>query len=333
MKRKVILKKWQLTRWRGRDELADLTAENFFSIGKRSFYKNRMIRKVLLPKGVSVLKAEAFSGCVNLESVVLPTERAIGVSRGTFHNCTSLNELQNADMISSIGDYAFENCRVLSDYGGGKNLCRIGKYAFRNCEAIEAVTLPFSMRMLGKGAFLGCTRLENVMMQDGFSMLSKDVFRGCTSLKQVTFCNTLKEIPNGAFCSCRSLEGITVPSQVKRIGSRAFFGCAGLQTVTVEQGVRSIGAFAFAKNNCLESVYIPRSVKKIGFGAFGLGRRDAKIKLLVDTEYMKKRLDRQLRACMSAGSAEVVVIGKSIDERKRERRRATVEQTPAHLLD
>ena len=55
--------------------------------------------------------------------------------------------------------------------------------------------------------------------------------------------------------------------------------------------------------------------------------------MYVDNEYMCRRLRLRLFLCGSVGRVQVVQIGKTIDERKRERRRSTIEQTPVHLIN
>ena len=104
-----------------------------------------------------------------------------------------------------------------------------------------------------------------------------------------------------------------------------------------ELGLTRIGRGAFRDTPSLTDVYLPHSVKRMGFGAFGFGRlkgtKREKVKLHVDTEYMLRRAKRLLFFCGSYGRVEVILDGKTIEERKRERRRSTLEKTPAHLTD
>ena len=101
----------------------------------------------------------------------------------------------------------------------------------------------------------------------------------------------------------------------------------------MENGLEKIGSRAFADCGRLETVRVPNTLKKIGLGAFGFGKTEEKVTLLVETEYMKKRLQSKLRMALCAGRVQIIVTGKSIEERKRERRRARLEQTPMHILD
>jgi hypothetical protein len=99
----------------------------------------------------------------------------------------------------------------------------------------------------------------------------------------------------------------------------------------MELGVSAVGAFALANNENLESVTVPHSLSKLGFGAFGLGRREKKTVIYVDNEYMCRRMKRLLFWCGSAGRAIVCMQGKTIEERKRERRRTSLDQKAEHI--
>ena len=139
----------------------------------------------------------------------------------------------------------------------------------------------------------------------------------------------------GAFRDCVALTEVDIPSAVRTVGKRAFADCTRLEAVRAESGLERIGAFAFAGCDRLKSITVPNTLKHIGIGAFGFGRVDAedRITLLVESEYMKRRLCTKLRLALCSSRVEIVVTGKSIEERRRERRRAQLEQKPAHLFD
>lgn len=335
MKNKFTVKKWQLTKWRAREECADLSEIPFVALGNRVFYKSRVVEEAILPANASAVKNEAFADCKRLKSVVLPRENSVGLSSRVFRGCSRLREIENFEMVSSVGEGAFDGCANLPNLVFGRDLRRIGAFAFRGCASMTEVVLPSSINTVGAGAFSGCTELERVEMEHGFLALSKGMFRDCISLKNVEFSNTLCEIPASMFQNCSALESMTIPSQITKIGASAFRGCARMETVNIELGTVKIGARAFADAPRLREVYAPHTLKKLGLGAFGFGfvPDDKKILIYVENEYMKKRLTARLRLCLSFGRAKVVVIGKSIEERKRERRRSTLEQKPTHLFE
>ena len=333
MKEIVKIKKWQLLRYRSAAIHADLTASDFVTVGKRAFFKSRA-ESLTLPGGTSAIKAEAFLGCDRLKTVTLPVGNNVGLSFGVFRGCSRLQTLENSDMLAAIGESAFENCMILREITLGNSLHRIGDHAFRSCRSLTSVELPFGLEKIGEGAFRDCTELETVEA-DALRVASKDLFRGCISLKAAPIPTSWEEICNGTFRDCTSFSAVHIPGRIRRIGARAFQGCTRLSELTVELGVEELGAFAFADVPALREVLIPHSIKKLGWGAFGLGKRknEEKIRLLVENDYMARRLKRMLFLCGSSGCATVSVIGKTIEERKRERRRSNLNSEPVHLVD
>ena len=328
----IKIKKWQLLRVKKQDQDLDLTGEEFVTVGKKAFRGGKQ-ESVTLPEGISAVKSEAFAGCTRLKKIVLSGSNYIGLSYAVFRNCDRLDEVENSDKISVIGASAFENCSMLKAIELGQELRRIGEYAFRHCHSIKHISIPSCASVIGKGAFRDCTELETVEADARLRAYSADMFRGCLSLKAVDLPTSLTVLPSGVFRDCTSFCNMTVPPQIRLIGNHAFRGCTRLESVTLERGVEKIGAHAFDDTPRLAEVAVPNSLKKLGFGAFGLGKREDKIKIYVENEYMEKRMKRLLFLCGSSNCTEVLVSGKSIEERKRERRRSSLDAAPAHLLD
>jgi hypothetical protein len=332
MKETVKIKKWQLTRYTSAKEVVDLTDQSFVSVGKRAFWKRGRMEELRLPMGTSAIKTEAFRGCKRLKKLILSGDCNVGVASGAFQNCKRLASIDHFNSIVSIGKHAFSGCRSLREIELGDDVRTVGESAFRNCTSLEALSLPHSVQTVGKAAFRGCTELARVEIHS--PAVGVEMFRGDISLCEIEFSPLITEIPRGCFAECSALSSIEIPSTVKKLNCGAFWDCARLETVELGLGVTSVGAFAFAKNSRLTRVVLPHSVKRLGFGVFGLGKnKEQKIEIAVDSEYMLKRIKRQLFLCGSAGRATVTFEGKTIEQRKRERRRSTLEQTPTHLIN
>lgn len=331
MKKGALIRKFQLLKYRERADHVDLTEENVVAIGEKAFSRNKKIESVLLPTELSTVKAQAFAHCKHLKEITLPEARGIGISTGVFQNCRRLKKIENAQMITAIGNQAFKDCYFLEKTDFGPNLRRIGEHAFQNCCSLKELTLCASVETVGKRAFMGCTELEEVTLEEGFSALSKGMLRDCISLRRVDLPTSVAQIPTSTYQNCSAITSLTVPMNVKTIGSSAFRGCTRLEECEIELGCTRIGALCFAEDPVLKAVHVPHSVKYLGFGAFGLKKREEKIIIHVDNEYMLRRMRRQVLLCGSFLAARVVMIGKTIEERKRERRRATVEQKATHI--
>ena len=334
MKKEILkIKKWQLTRYRGAAIHADLSASDFVAVGKRAFRASRA-ESILLPGGTSAIKAEAFLDCDRLKTVTLPEGNNVGLSCGVFRGCKRLGRVENSAKLSAIGESAFADCMMLGEIELGRDLHRIGKNAFRSCRSLRSVELPFGIDSIGEGAFRDCTELQTVQA-DSLRVASRELFRGCISLTEAPIPTAWSELPDGIYRDCSALTSVSLPQSITRVGSHAFEGCTRLEELTLSLGIERIGAFAFADLPLLREVFIPHSLKSLGFGAFGTGKRseEDRIRLLVENEYMARRLKRMLLLCGSLGCTMVSVIGKTIEERKRERRRSSLNSDPVHLVD
>ena len=330
------IKNWQLLKVRGAEGRVVLPSGDFVAIGKHAFAGNHTpyIESIEIPEGISVIKAQAFLDNKNLRTVILPAVGNIGLSQGVFAGCERLREVANSDYINSIGAYAFADCTSLQRFDFGKDLHRIGERALENCLSLTSVTLPSGLREVGKGAFSGCRELAFYNVDDSLSALSEELFRDCVSLREAVIPAAVTVIPKSSFKGCISLREVNIPSNVQEIEARAFKNCRKLHTVRMDLGIKEIGSHAFDKTPALREVYIPHSLKKLGYGAFGTGKKKdgEKITVCVENEYMVRRMKQLLFWCGSAKCTTVKLIGKSIEERKRERRRANVDAKGTHLI-
>lgn len=89
---------------------------------------------------VTSIGANAFSGCNQLKSVILP------------------------DSVTSIGDGAFSYCRSLTSIVLPNRLAHIGSYAFRECSGLASVVMPDSMTNIDQGAFFACGQLRDIYL-------------------------------------------------------------------------------------------------------------------------------------------------------------------------
>ncbi len=327
------IKKFQLLRWREKRAVADLSGEDFITIGKASFAHHARLEGVVLPASLTAVKASAFKKCRRLKSVMLLGDGNVGISDEAFSECIRLSELTPFGRVFSIGRRAFYRCQKLPSPTLGSDLRKIGEEAFRGCVSIERVTLPAELREVGRGAFADCTELAELNMEEGFSRLSPRAFSNCISLRDIQFSENIVTVPAKCFQNCSALTELHLPCGVQTVGRAAFCGCTSLERVEAEHGLTHVGARAFSDIPQLQSISLPSTVKRLGFAAFGLGKCEVKAVMYVENEYMCRRMRRQLFLCGSSGRVRVVLSGMTIEERKRSRRRATLEQTPVHIFD
>ena len=253
------------------------------------------IVKVILEEGITTVCQNAFSKCINLEKVIMPsTVTLVGYSissgngivfdKGAFTDC---EKLTSAGPVGSGCDYEF----AWTD--------EIPAGAFAVMTALEKITLPETISIIDfqafykstanikcagplgsgadleyawkssfpEGAFWGFTGLKTIVFPENISAIAANTFLGCSGLTELTLPDTITSIGHGAFSGCAGLTKITLPKNLELIGDWAFNGCSSLKTLELPETLKRIGDTAFS-GSALESISIPKNVTAIGSSAF-----------------------------------------------------------------
>ena len=151
------------------------------SILNKAFKNNTSITSVTLPDTINSIVDNAFSGCVNLETVIAPKVKDISYT--AFNGCTSLTTVVAPE------------------------LTEIFKSAFWGCTSLQTIDTS-KVTFMDEGAFQDCTSLESINLssliegQVGNGHLSANLFWGCTSLSKVTIPASITNIDSKAFLDC-----------------------------------------------------------------------------------------------------------------------------------
>ena len=114
--------------------------ENVKIIGSYSFAGTDKLETIYVPKNVTEIEDNAFSGCVNLTTVNF----AEGISLG------------------GIGGWAFQGCVNLSSIEIPEGVDWIGEYTFSGCESLKSIRIPTTVTEILPNAFEECYSLEVV---------------------------------------------------------------------------------------------------------------------------------------------------------------------------
>lgn len=215
---------------------------------------------------------------------------------------TTLQSIEFADTITSIGTNAFNGCVKLANVNNADNIQSIGANAFMGCSELTSANFP-KVHQVGDGVFKNCSSLQTVSFNT-LTIVSKDMFYSCdirvidrsnfvlvSSIQENAFYNNvnlttvnlyssnnpLTLIGDGAFYGCTSLNSVIVTDKnsnthssrvgsLKQIGANAFYGCTSLSMVDL-WSAETIGEQAFYGDSSLNSVYLPK-VQSIGVKAF-----------------------------------------------------------------
>ena len=264
-------------------------------IAKEEFIDCASLVNISLPKQITNIGMNAFSGCTNLKKVNIPDLSAWCKIDFSGSNA---NPLHNGARFY-VNGVEQTNLTIPSDIAEIKNC------AFFGCTSLTSVTIPDSVNgSIGSSAFEGCSRLTSVTIGNSVTQIKESAFSGCNSLKSVTIGNSVKSIGAEAFSSCGSLTSVTIGNSVTSIGAQAFYDCTGelivnskivetdynrenypsyypsytgypgwlygakFTKLTIGDNITKIGDYTFYNCNSLTSVTIPDSVTYIGGSAF-----------------------------------------------------------------
>ena len=275
------------------DIFNDPCCSKLWSIGEYAFEGCRNLKSITMPKGIVRISDFAFSDCVKLERISIPSS-VMEIGRRAFERCEELKDIIMEKGIRKIEDGAFY-CSGLTSISIPESVFEIGDEVFLGCERLTNIIFPRNLRILGLGAFCYCTSLEGIYFNgdapeiylreagaidfehapysiedtiDYDNVHAKVYYlkgsRGWYSdfmsfpTHEVEF---IPEIVNGE---------IRIPGNVTKIGKYAFQGCIKLLTsITIPNWVTEIGERAFFGCNHLKSITIPTNVTEIGKEAFG----------------------------------------------------------------
>jgi len=195
-------------------------------IGNAAFrpygFSNRNLKSIVIPKGITSIGSEAFSGCYNLINIILP-EGLIRIEEGAFLSCTNIKNIIIPDSVIYIG--------------GG---------AFKLCQNLENINIPANVvSPIGPFMFNHCLNLTNIIVNEQNPIYSS--IDGILFNKDQT---TLIKYPSG-----KTRQIYTIPLSVTAISPSAFEECK-LVNIIIHERVISIGLHAFLECEQLIAIIV-----------------------------------------------------------------------------
>ena len=222
---------------------------------------------------------QAFEGCTNLTSVVIP-DGVTNIAKRAFYGCTSLTNVVIPASVKTIGELAFYGCKKLQQikYVNGAEIL-IGKSAFRDCTSMMSIEISTADNIeVKEGAFTGCTGAKSCELQSKMVSIAEMAFSSynggsvCGNITNlVVIANTTASIGDSAFFNCDMLTTADIRADsTASVGNKAFSDCGRLEIVTITAGSTvSINDSAFLSCGSMDAVTISAgSTASIGNSAF-----------------------------------------------------------------
>ncbi len=159
---------------------------------------------IVIPAGVSVIKAGVFTGNASITSVSFAeTDRDVTIEADAFRNCVNLvsAEFSTENDVVSVGERAFYNTYWAKNYP--LDLLVVNGRAVAYFAEGTAIRITADVTEIAPGVFAGNKNIASLVFD--------------TRTTTIT-------IPEGAFMNCTSLNSITFPGSNIVIGKNAFYG-------------------------------------------------------------------------------------------------------------
>lgn len=222
-------------------------------IQSNAFANKAGLVKVTVPESVVSMGYQVFSGCADLEEVIMFNDQC-QMDTNTFSSCTSLERVRLPEGLTMIPDGTFIGCTNLKEVNIPKGVTSIGSISFANCESLTNVKLPDGLTEIGESAFNNAGITE-ITIPAGMTAISDDTFNSCDNLASITIPGNVKTIGNAAFAGCEAVTSIIMEEGVTYIDKSAFSYCWRTHHISVPSTVTTIGNRAFQWMPNLETVH------------------------------------------------------------------------------
>lgn len=203
------------------------------------------VTEITIPKSISKIGYNAFSGCSNLNTVNFNATNChtMGYEYGStfypvFWNCPNLTTLNIGDNVTRIPNCAFYGCSGIKEVTIPEAVTEIGFYSFANCS--DLYTVNFNAQKCISGGyvhyyyvFAKCASLSTLNVGENVTRIPQYLFQDCSALSTINFSNSLSIIEPYAFSGCAGLTSVIIPETTTYIGGGAFKNCTGLTSFNI----------------------------------------------------------------------------------------------------
>lgn len=235
-------------------------------LNQDSPWRNFLIDKVVIRKGITSIGKAAFSNCSSLSSVKIP-EGVTRIGWYAFSGCSSLSSIKIPEGVTNIDEGAFSGCSSLSSIKIPEGVTSIEQDTFFDCSSLSSIEIPRGIISIESMAFQNCENLNSIKLPDEVTSIGDRAFEGCSNLITINLPKGITDIESCAFRYCNSLSAINIPEGVTKIGKEAFYGCENLSSIEIPQSVTCIDNYAFYACK-IHSIKLPEKLTSIGYYAF-----------------------------------------------------------------
>ena len=271
---------------------ADSNYANPLYIAKNLYLNGELVTELVIPEGVTEVKASAFVGYDKLLNVTIPSSVTKIGSSAFSSGANAVFDIA-AEELSTIGSGAFHPNAVIvvpdavvdaykaawSGYAAqitGKSEAFVSvdvKAMDATSGIMERVGID-KMSSIAKLTVKGSINSYDVIQfRDKMPLLRElDLSEATVVASDKAFyngnCTKDNDLGGYAFHNMSKLNYVKLPKDLIAVGARSFYGCSSLREMVVPETVQSIGESAFYNCTSLKNVELPKEMVSIGDYAF-----------------------------------------------------------------
>ena len=193
---------------------------------------------------------------------------------------SGVKEIEIAETITGIGDYAFAGCSAVTTVEIPRSTTVVSPTAFRDCSSLRAFTVAEGNETFSaSGGILYNSDQTTLILCPPAKRTAKNIpetvvtignnaFSYNSALSTVVLPKGLNTIEEYAFSECDGLTVITIPGNAVSVGANAFYGCDNLSEVTFETAPSKVFEHAFEDCTAVTSLAIPAGYMELYDDAF-----------------------------------------------------------------
>lgn len=218
--------------------------EEVTCMGEGAFHNSRL-RDITFPQGLYKIVRDAFKGCSNLKSVVLPdTVKYVGPNAFSSSGVESVTWSAGCDVIPKC---AFQNCQKLERVFGISHVTEICEGAFSSCKMLSEIEWPKNCDKVPKRCFASCHGLKEIKLPDTVTSIGDKAFEK-TYIRRFDYPSCCDEVPHFCFSGCMFLKEVSFSGDIRYVGQNAFEGTA-IETFDWPSPCKTITANCFHNSN------------------------------------------------------------------------------------
>jgi hypothetical protein len=210
------------------------------SIGHEAFVGCGNIKSVVIPNTVTSIGTEAFAWS-NIHVVIPSTVMSIG--RGAFYGVKSFRTFDFTYEGETLRYEVIAESEVWVASRGEEESYNISG-ELKIPSEVEFESKKYKVTRIGEGALGSCSNLQSVVIPNSVMSIEAGAFASC-GLQNIVLPSSVKSIGADAFAYCKNLQSVVIPNSVKSIGAKAFYGCKNLQSISMSESVANFGSLAF----------------------------------------------------------------------------------------